>query len=142
MEKGKIKRSLFGYSKKSVLSYIDEIVSDYEKQASELREENSEFKKQNQTLMNENAAHFKKLEEYEAERESVSGAIISAQLRAKKMIEEAEQEMAELKANKAAEIALADEELKKLKDEIANLKLSAIATLHKYEAQMDDLIKK
>ena len=49
--------------------------------------------------------------------------------------------MAELKANKAAEIALADEELKKLKDEIANLKLSAIATLHKYEAQMDDLIK-
>ncbi len=141
MEKGKIKRSLFGYSKKSVLSYIDEIVSDYEKQANELREENSEVKKQNQTLMNENASHFKKIEEYEAERESVSGAIISAQLRAKKMLEEADQEMAELKANKAAEIALADEELKKLKDEIANLKLSAIATLHKYEAQMDDLIK-
>lgn len=142
MEKNKaIKCGLFGYKKKSVLSYINEIVTEYEKQATELKDEINEIKKQNQTLMNENAAHFKAIEEYEAERESISGAIISAQLRARKVLDEAEQEMATLKANKAAEIALAEEDLKKIKEEIGNLKLSAIATLHKYESQMEDLIK-
>ena len=48
--------------------------------------------------------------------------------------------MATLKANKAAEIALAEEELKKLRAQIAELKQSAVATLRKYEAQMDDLV--
>ena len=140
MDKPKIKHALFGYKKKSVMAYINEIVSDYEARINSMREKIDEMKKQNQTLVNENAAYFKRIEEYEAERESISGAIISAELRAKNVLENAEQEMAALKANKAAEIALADEELKKVKSEIESLKLSAIATLHKYEAQMDELI--
>lgn len=142
MEQGKIKRGLFGYRKKSVMAYINEIVSEYEKQIEELHEEIGDIKKQNQTLMNENAANFKKIEEYEAERESISGAIIAAELQAKKILEDAHKEAAELKANKAAELALADEEIRKLKDEITNIKLAAVATLHKYEAQMEDIIKK
>ena len=55
-------------------------------------------------------------------------------------MEETKKEMATLKANKAAEIALAEEELKKLRAQIAELKQSAVATLRKYEAQMDDLV--
>ena len=66
--------------------------------------------------------------------------MISAELRAKKVMEDTEKEMATLKANKAAEIALAEEELKKLKDSINSLKFSAVETLKKYEAQMNDLV--
>ena len=136
----KIRKALFGYRKKDVTEYIDRIVSDYEKVIEEQKNEISDIKRQNQTLIAENAESFKKLEELQKEREYVSKAVISAELRAKKVMEDAEKEMATLKANKAAEIALADEELKKLKENINSLKLSAVATLKKYEAQMNELV--
>lgn len=136
----KIRKALFGYKKKDVTEYIDRIVSDYEKVIEEQKAEISDIKRQNQTLIAENAESFKKLEELQKEREYVSKAVISAELRAKKVMEDTEKEMATLKANKAAEIALADEELKKLKENINSLKLSAVATLKKYEAQMNELV--
>ena len=90
--------------------------------------------------MSENAESFKKLTALEDERDFVSKAVISAEQRAQEVMEETKKEMATLKANKAAEIALAEEELKKLRAQIAELKQSAVATLRKYEAQMDDLV--
>lgn len=90
--------------------------------------------------MSENAESFKKLTALEGERDFVSKAVISAEQRAQEVMEETKKEMATLKANKAAEIALAEEELKKLRAQIAELKQSAVATLRKYEAQMDDLV--
>lgn len=136
----KIRKALFGYKKKDVTEYIDSLVSDYEKVIEEQKNEIADMKRQNQTLIAENSESFKKLEELQKERDYVSKAVISAELRAKKVMEDTEKEMATLKANKAAEIALAEEELKKLKESINSLKLSAVATLKKYEAQMDELI--
>ena len=136
----KLRKALFGYSKKDVTEYISSIVNDYEKVIEEQQTEISDIKRQNQTLISENAESFKKLEELLKEREYVSKAVISAELRAKKVMEDTEKEMATLKANKAAEIALAEEELRKLKDNINSLKLSAVATLKKYEAQMNELV--
>ena len=123
-----------------VSAYVDELVSTYEKNIAELREETEQLKRQNQTLMSENAESFKKLTALEGERDFVSKAVISAEQRAQEVMEETKKEMATLKANKAAEIALAEEELKKLRAQIAELKQSAVATLRKYEAQMDDLV--
>ena len=140
MDKKRLRKALFGYRKKDVTEYIDSIVSDFEKVIEEQKNEIAEIKRQNQTLMAENSESFKKIEEMQKERDYISKAVISAELRAKKVIEDAEAEMATLKANKAAEIALADEELKKLKENINNLKLSAVATLKEYEAQMNELI--
>ena len=129
-----IRKGLFGYKKDDVTAYIDSIISDYEKVIEEQKKEISEVKSQNQTLIAENAESFKKLEELQKERDAVAKAVISAELRAKKIIEDAEEEAATIKANKAAEIALAEEELKKMKENIN------VATLKKYEAQMDDLV--
>lgn len=141
-EKKKLRRTLlFGYSKKATTEYINQLISDYEKLCEEQTAEIAEVKKQNQTLMSENAESFKKLEELENEREYVSKAVISAELRAKKVMEDTEKEMAVLKANKAAELAMADDELAKLREQIKNLKLSAVETLRRYEAQMDNLIE-
>ena len=134
----RLKTALFGYSKKGVAAYVDELVSTYEKNIAELREETEQLKRQNQTLMSENAESFKKLTALE--RDIVNKTVISAEQRAQEVIEEKKKEMATLKANKAAEIALAEEELKKLRAQIAELKQSAVATLRKYEAQMDDLV--
>ena len=136
----RLKTALFGYSKKGVAAYVDELVSTYEKNIAEPREETEQLKRQNQTLMSENAESFKKLTALEGERDFVSKAVISAEQRAQEVMEETKKEMATLKANKAAEIALAEEELKKLRAQIAELKQSAVATLRKYEAQMDDLV--
>lgn len=140
MEMKKLKTALFGYKKKDVIKYVEELVSDYEKNTSELQEEIVAIKKQNQTLVSENAESFKKLSEMQSERDYISKAVINAEHTAREMIANAEQEMATLKANKAAEIALANEELEKLKEQIESLKKSAVATLRKYEAQMDDLV--
>lgn len=141
MDTQKLKTGLFGYKKKAVTAFVDELVTKYEQAIGDLKEEIAQIKKQNQALISENGDSFKKLRELEAEREYVSKAVISAEKRAKSVMEDVEKEMATLKANKMAEIALANEELEKLKAQIENLKKSAVATLKKYEAQMDDLIK-
>lgn len=140
MENQKLKRGLFGFRKKHVNLYIATLCEKYEKELSEKSEENAALKKQNMVLTEENAESFKKLCELEAEREYISKAVISAEQRAKKVMEETEEEMATLKANKMAEIALANEELEKLREQINTLKASAVATLRKYESQMDSLI--
>jgi len=141
MENKKLKKGLFGFRKKMVNEYISELVEKYEKTISEKSEECSTLKKQNATLVEENAEIFAKLTELEKERDYVSKAVISAEVRAKKVKEDTEEEMATLKANKMAEIALANEELEKLREQINALKLSAVATLREYESQMDDLVK-
>ena len=141
METPKLKKGLFGYKKKAVTEFVEDLVAKYEQTIANQKEEIAQIKKQNQTLIAENGESFKKLRELEAERDYVSKAVISAEKRAESVMEETEKEMATLKANKMAEIAMANEELEKLKEQIASLKQSAVATLKKYEAQMDDLIK-
>ena len=141
MQQRKLKTALFGYKKKDVTAFVDELITEYEQTIQSQKEEIAQIKKQNQALIAENGDSFKKLRDLEAEREYVSKAVISAEKRAKCVIEEAEKEMATLKTNKMAEIALANEELEKLKTQIESLKKSAVATLKKYEAQMNDLIK-
>ena len=141
METLKLKTGLFGYKKKAVCEFVDELVTKYEQTIANQKEEILQIKRQNQTLIAENGEGFKKLRELENERDYVSKAVISAEKRAQSVMEETEKEMATLKANKMAEIALANEELEKLKEQIASLKQSAVATLKKYESQMDDLIK-
>lgn len=141
MENKKLKRGLFGFKKKAVNGYIAELVNKYEKELSAKEDECSALKKQNKTLVEENAEIFSKLTELENEREYVSKAVISAEVRAKKVKEDTEEEMATLKANKMAEIALANEELEKLRQQINSLKLSAVATLREYENQMGNLVE-
>lgn len=140
MENIKLKKGLFGYKKKYVNAYISSLVEKYEKEISEYQEENVSLKKQNAVLFDENAETFKKLTELETERDYISKAVISAELRAEKVMEETAEEMEKLKANKMAEIAVANEELEKLREQINSLKASAVATLRKYESQMGDLI--
>ena len=140
MENMKLKKGLLGFRKKYVNEYIATLVEKYEKQISEYQEENSILKKQNAVLIEENAESFKKITELESEREYISKAVISAELRAKKVMDETAEEMEKLKANKMAEIAVANEELEKLRDQINSLKASAVATLRKYETQMDSLV--
>lgn len=140
MENKKLKKGLFGFKKKSVNAYLADLCDKYEKKLLEQQEENAALKKQNAVLTEENADSFKKLCELEAEREYISKAVISAEQRAKKVMEDTQEEMATLKANKMAEIALANEELEKLKQQISELKASAVATLRKYESQMGDLV--
>ena len=142
MEKGKLKKGLFGYRKKYVNAYVAELCEKYEKKLLQMQEECTTLKKQNAVLTEENADSFKKLCELEAEREYISKAVISAEQRAQKVMEDTEKEMATLKANKMAEIALANEELEKIRQQINELKASAVATLRKYESQMGDLIDK
>ena len=84
----RLKTALFGYSKKGVAAYVDELVSTYEKNIAELREETEQLKRQNQTLMSENAESFKKLTALEGERDFVSKAVISAEQRAQEVMEQ------------------------------------------------------
>jgi len=138
MEK-KLRRRLWGFKKKDVLNYIDTLVSDYEKSIEEYKEDAENFKKQNQTLISENAELFKKVSDLESEREYISKAVISAELRAKKVLEDANAEAEALREKKEAELNATNEEILSLKTQIRTLKLAAVATLRKYEAQFDEI---
>ncbi len=139
MEDKKFGGSLFGYSKKDVGAYIEGLVSAYEKKMGELDDDIKDLKRQNQTLASENAELFNKVNGYEVERSHVSNAVISAEIRAAKVLDDAKKDADELVVHKKAELIKTQAEIDDLKEQIKSLKLAAVATVRKYEEQFDRL---
>lgn len=133
-------KGLFGYKKKDVMQYIENLTAEYENKLAEKEEDIKEVKRQNQTLAAENADLFRKVKEYEAEREHISNAVISAEIRAAKVLEEAKKEADNLLAQKNLELQNTQAEIDELKAQITSLKLAAVATVRKYEAQFEKLV--
>lgn len=130
-----------GYKRDDVVAYIESLVKKYEKALEAAHQEKEDVRREMEAMTKENATLFKRLQEMEAERDSVSRAVISAQKEAEQIREAARAEGAEYLAQKAKEAEETEEEMRRLRREIRTMRLSAAAAIRKYEASLAELTK-
>lgn len=135
----KLRKGLCGYRKKDVMAYMDEITNRYETALTEKSEEITRLKGQNQALVEENSELYKKVAGFESEREVISRAVISAEQRAAQILREADAASEKLVRQTKDDLEEKREEIRELKAQIRTLKLSSVATLRKYESQLEKL---
>lgn len=138
-EKKKLRRGLFGYRKRDVLAYMGEIEARFEGTLTERADEIARLKGQNHTLTSENTELYKKVADYEREQAVISKAVISAEQRAEEIIRQAHADAEEIIKKTNEDLAGRREEIRELKAQMRTLKLSSVATLRKYESQLDML---
>ena len=134
-----LRKTMGGYKREDVLQYIDSLVQKYENQLSLAREETEAAKRESEAAMQENASLFQKLNTLTEERDSVSRAVIAAQKEADGILEKARRDGEALMEAKKAEVREEEEKLQALKREIHSMRLSAAASLRKFEAALGEI---
>lgn len=129
-----------GYKREDVTEYVDTLVKKYEDLLDAAKKEAEEARAEAEAAVKENAKLFEKLHILEAERDSVSRAVISAQREADKILQEAKAEADALLREKQLEISRMDSELFSVRSEIHSLRLSAAAALRRYESSLADIV--
>ena len=129
------KTAIFGgFKKKAVINYISELGIKTQNEIDTLEDENSELKKE--------IAQLKaKCEELEKNTLCVGDAIISAERKAKEIIENATLEAVKKKELLEEELKQTKLVQKKLNEEIRQLKASVTLSVSKYQEKLESLIK-
>ncbi len=117
------RRALFGYNKKDVQKYVEEISANFSSQLSEC---NAEIER----LQNQRAELDKKRAEIEDRKNAISEAIISAQEKGEKIISEAREKAEKERMEMAKKITNENQKLIKMRREIMNMRRSVIKTLN------------
>ena len=134
MENAKFKKSLFGYKKAIVNEYIEELSLETQKMINQCEDQIEDLKKENEAL-NE------KINVLTEKNNMVGDAIFAAEKKAKEIIEDAKKEAEKVKADADAEVEKSKKVLAHLNDEINDLKAGLSASVAKYQAELDKLIK-
>lgn len=140
MVETQLRKTMGGYKRADVQSYIDALVQKYEKELECAREEAATAGRETEAALRENAKLFEELSALRAERDSVSRAVIAAQKEADEILTRAREEGEQLLEKKRAEIKSEEERLSDLREEIRSLRLSAAASLRKYEASLGEIL--
>ena len=134
MENAKFKKSLFGYKKATVNEYIAELSLETQKMINQCEDQIEDLKKENEAL-NE------KINVLTEKNNMVGDAIFAAEKKAKEIIEDAKKEAEKIKADAEAEIEKSKKVLAHLNNEINDLKAGLSASVAKYQAELDKLVK-
>ncbi len=140
MEDLQLRKTMGGYKREDVVLYIESLVKKYEDLLEEEKEETRAARAEAEAAMQENAVLSQKLRALEAERDSVSRAVISAQREADKILADAEEKGAALVQEKEQEAIRTEERIAALRSEIHTLRLSATAALRRYEKSLTELV--
>lgn len=139
MEELQLRKTMGGYKREDVTAYIDALVKKYEEQLSREQEATKAARADADAAVQENAKLFEKLSALEAERESVSRAVISAQREADALLEDARAKGEAIIREKEQEAVRLEGKMAALKSEIHTMRLQAAAALRKYEGALADL---
>ncbi|MBE7063384.1 MAG: hypothetical protein E7390_06340 [Ruminococcaceae bacterium] len=140
MEELQLRKTMGGYKREDVAAYIDTLIKKYEAQLSLEQEATKAARAEADAAVKENAKLFEKLSALEAERDSVSRAVISAQREADSILEEARARGEALLREKEQEAIRMESKMSVLKSEIHTMRLQAAAALRKYEGALSELI--
>ena len=123
--------ALFGYNKKDVQKYVEEISSNFYAQINELKAEIDKLNSRKSEIDIQR-------EEIEKKKAAISEAIISAQEQGEKIVAAA-REKADLEYKEAQQkIAEENQKLIKIRREILNIRRSAIKTLNNLNIDAED----
>ncbi len=141
MEEVQLRKTMGGYKRADVAAYIESLTKKYEAQLLEVRESFLAARAEAEAAISENAKLFEKITQLEAERDSVSRAVISAQREADKILAEAKEKADALLLEKELELTKANASIARVYADIHTLRLSAAAALRKYESALSALDK-
>ncbi len=141
MEELQLRKTMGGYKRKDVTAYIEALTKKYEAQLREARESFLSARAETEAALSENAKLFEKITAFEAERDSVSRAVIAAQKEADAILEEAKSKADELLLEKERELTETEARRLAVEADIHTLRLSAAAALRKYEGALGTLDK-
>lgn len=139
------KIAMFGYKKKTVNEYIEELSNKTQKALDDAEDKIEELEKKTEHLE-------ESLEKYKNDAASVSNAIITAEKKAEEIVAQAkekaesyladaERENAEKKAELENQTKEAQLKLKQLNEEIRQLKTNIVISANKYTKELDRLME-
>ncbi|MBE7024681.1 MAG: hypothetical protein E7408_01330 [Ruminococcaceae bacterium] len=140
MEELQLRKTMGGYKREDVASYIDAMVKRYEDMLVQEQEATKAAKAEAAAAVQENAKLFARVSEMESERDSVSRAVIAAQREADALLEAAREKGKEIVLEKEKEAVQLEEQMTALRNEIRTLRLQAAAALRRYEATLTTLV--
>ena len=141
-DKNRFAGSLFGFSKKSVTSYIDELIADFEKKLKEkdaiildLTAEKKEIKDKLGDLKTTEQKLFE-------DKGKIAEALVSAKEQAKQIIDDARVQAVKEKRTLDKMVETEKEKLIDIKTEIKKLKKDVVHIIKKYDNQMNEMLEK
>jgi len=130
----KFRKSLFGFKKKDVTEYLNKYSVETQKCLDEKDDKIEDLQKENENLK-------AKLFDYEEKNKFVGNALLTAEKKAHDIILEAENEAINRKKQIEAEIKYSHLVLKKLNEEIKQLKSNLMSSVNKYQSELDTMIQ-
>jgi cell division initiation protein len=132
----RFRKSLFGYKKYDVNTYIDKLVGEYDHKLAESEEELASLKKQ----LRDMKAKYDEIVAKTDERTKIAEVLIKAQEKAENIIEEAQLKALEEK-KKLNEILEDDRErVVDMKQLLKNLKENAMQVMKNFDGEIDNLL--
>lgn len=126
------RKSLFGYKKKDVIKYVEEMSANFQVRLDECREEIDSLSKKREALELRKA-------EIDKEKLAISAAIVSAHEKAEKIIAEARDKSQKEYAEMQRKLTAENQKLVQIRREIFNIRRNAIKTLSNFEVESDDM---
>jgi len=131
--------SLFGFKKKDVLAYLDNVTNDMSIKIKEKDNEIASLKEQISTLNSDIIKLQQNGNLFEAERQNVANAIIRAEEKAAQIIEDAKKEAQASREEILNQINSDRLQLKELQQEISHIRRNAINSISKLNGELEHL---
>ncbi|HHV99459.1 MAG TPA: hypothetical protein GXX36_07775 [Clostridiaceae bacterium] len=138
----RFRTSLFGFKKSDVNSYVEKILREFDNMLKEKENEINKIKSQNEDIKERYNELLSKSEQINADRAKVADALIQAQEKAERILEDARNQALQEKKSIEELIEKEKEKLIDIKEELRVLKSEAANVLKKYEMQLGNLINK
>lgn len=123
--------ALFGYKKKDVQRYVEEISTNFNNQL-------MEYKAEIERLQGQKAELDAKRAEIESKKAAISEAIISAQEQGEKIVMTAREKAEKERLEMQSKIAEENQKLIKIRRDILNIRRNAIKTLNNLNIDTDE----
>jgi len=138
----RFRTSLFGFKKSDVNSYVEKILREFDNMLKEKENEINNIKSQNEDIKERYKELLSKSEQINADRAKVADALIQAQEKAERILEDARNQALQEKKSIEELIEKEKEKLIDIKEELRVLKSEVANVLKKYEMQLGNLINK
>ncbi len=140
MEELQLRKTMGGYKREDVTAYIDALVKKYEEMLAREQEATKAARAEAEAAVKENAKLFEQISALEAERDSVSRAVIAAQREADTILADAKTKGEDIVRDKEQEAVRIEGQMAALKSEIHTMRLQAAAALRRYEGALSALV--
>lgn len=134
--------SLFGYNKKDVDDYINQMVEDYENELTKKKDRLVELSEENRTLRKQLANLSDELDQFRAREESIAKALLNAEETAQRTLDNAEKQKQAVFAKLEEETRAWEDKNDNLRKQLMDFEESLLALAEKYQSEINYIASK